>query len=39
MEDICNTCAFKDVCPSAFFHPTGRQVCGDYKSMKKDGIN
>lgn len=43
MDDICNTCAFEDACPSAHFHPTGRiNVCGDYKSIKKgvltDGI-
>ena len=30
--DICDTCAFKDACPSAHFHPTGRNVCADYKS-------
>ena len=34
-DDICNTCAFEDACPSAHFHPTGRNICGDYKSIKK----
>ena len=37
MEDICNTCAFEDACPSAHFHPRGiTDVCGDYKNMKKE---
>lgn len=35
--DICDSCAFEDACPSAHFHPTGRNCCSDYKSMKKDG--
>ena len=35
--DICDTCAFEDACPSAHFHPTGRNVCADYKTMLKDG--
>ena len=35
MDDICNTCAFEDACPNAHFYPTERNVCGDYKSMKK----
>lgn len=35
MDDICDTCAFEDACPSAHFHPTDRYICADYKSMKK----
>lgn len=37
MDDICNTCALEDACPSAHFHPTGKNYCADYRSMKKDG--
>lgn len=36
MEDICDTCAFEDACPSAHFHPTGGNICAYYKSMKKE---
>ena len=36
--DICDTCAFEGDCPSAHFHPTGRNVCGDYKTILKDGV-
>ena len=35
--DICGFCAFCDACPSAHFHLTGRQVCADYHSIRKDG--
>lgn len=37
MEDICDTCAFEDACPSAHFHPTGNNTCADYKTTKKEG--
>lgn len=35
MADICDTCAFEDACPSAHFHPTGRNICADCKPMGK----
>lgn len=37
LTDICDTCAFCDACPSAHFHPTGRNECADYRSVLNDG--
>lgn len=36
MDDICDTCAFCDSCPSAHFHPAGNNSCADYRSMFKN---
>lgn len=34
MMDICDYCAWRSAgCHSAYFHPTGKQECADYKSL------
>lgn len=33
-DSICESCAFSDCCPSAYFDPFGKNFCGDYRSMK-----
>ena len=36
MADICDTCAFKDACPSAHFNKTESSICAFYKGMYGD---
>lgn len=36
MDDLCDTCAFEDACPSAHFNKTESSVCAFYISMRKD---
>lgn len=33
---ICDYCAFKDACPSAYFFPRGTQECADLRDMRKN---
>lgn len=37
MADICDSCAFEDVCPSAHFNITEASKCAFYKAF--GGIN
>lgn len=33
-KDICDYCGWRTAgCHSAYFHPTGRQECADYKTL------
>lgn len=36
MADICDSCAFEDVCPSAHFNITEASKCAFYKSIRRD---
>lgn len=36
MVDVCDTCAFEDVCSSAHFNKTESSVCAFYKSLLTD---
>lgn len=39
MADICDTCAFEDVCPSAHFNKTESSICAFYKNLRKDKLD